>query len=375
MKNHVKTIVTATALLLAAGVILFKYWQYAVNPWTRDGQVEANVILIAPRVSAPIVNLPIKDNQFVKAGDALFEIDPRTFKAKLDEAQANLEQTRNRLQDLEAQVRAGEAAVNQSESRVEQARSQVASAQAQFDVAKKDLGRAEKLVKEQTIAQRRYDQAKEQYEVTLAKVNQVKSVLLEAQAASMQAQAELARVKAELGAPGDKNPQLRAAKATLEEAKLNYEFTKVKAPVDGYVTNLNLRLGSQAVANQPALALVDVKSYWIVGFFQETQVKDIKPGDKAVVTLMSYPDAPLAGRVDSIGWGIAQSDGATGQDLLPNINPTFEWIRLAQRLPVRVHLDGVPEGVALRVGATASVLVMTGEKGEASAPALPAALQ
>ena len=148
--------------------------------------------------------------------------------------------------------------------------------------------------------------------------------------------------------------------------------------MDGYVTNLNLRLGSQGVANQPALALVDINSFWIHGFFRETMVADVQPGDQAVVTLMSYPDTPLTGVVDSIGWGIAQDDGSTGQDLLPEISATFEWIRLAQRVPVRVHLTAVPEVVKLRVGTTASVLVRTGTAGrevEAEPVAAPKALQ
>ena len=104
----------------------------------------------------------------------------------------------------------------------------------------------------------------------------------------------------------------------------------------------------------------------------------IKQAESAVITLMSYPDAPLTGVVDSIGWGIAQQDGSTGEDLLPSISPTFEWIRLAQRVPVRVHLEQVPDEVALRVGTTASVLVRTGGKGrdgESAPVAAPAALQ
>jgi multidrug resistance efflux pump len=202
--------------------------------------------------------------------------------------------------------------------------------------------------------------------------------LIQAKAAHLQAEAELARAKAELGAPGDENAQLRGAKAELETAQLNLEFSQVKASVDGYVTNLNLRLGSQAVANQPALALVDVNSYWVHGYFRETLVGRMKAGDRAVITLMSYPDSPLTGVVDSIGWGIAQQDGSTGEDLLPSISPTFEWIRLAQRVPVRVHLENVPEGVELRVGTTASVLVMTGNSdgnGETAVAPAPAALQ
>ena len=138
--------------------------------------------------------------------------------------------------------------------------------------------------------------------------------------------------EADLGAPGDDNAQLRAAKAAVQSAALNLEFTKVAAPVTGYVTNLNLRLGDQAVTNQGALALVDITSFWIDAFFRETVVARIRPGDRAVVTLMSHPDQPIEGRVDSIGWGISQDDGSTGFDLLPTISPTFEWIRLAQRV-------------------------------------------
>jgi len=191
-------------------------------------------------------------------------------------------------------------------------------------------------------------------------------------------QAGLEEVQAQLVALGESNPQRRAAEAAVKEAELNLEFTRMRAPVNGYVTNLNLRLGSQAVANQPVLALVDVNSYWIDGFFKENAIADIRAGDRAVVTLMTYPDTPLEGRVDSIGWGIAQQDGSTGYDLLPNISATFEWIRLAQRVPVRIDLTDVPKDIKLRVGTTCSVLVMSGTAGKGdhrSVPAAPKALQ
>ena len=107
------------------------------------------------------------------------------------------------------------------------------------------------------------------------------------------------------------------------------------------------------------LALVDVDSFWVHGFFKETQSARVKAGDRAVVKLMSYPDQPVEGTVESLGWGIAQSDGSTGEDLLPSINPSFDWIRLAQRIPVRIRLGELPEGVELRVGTTASVVIHT----------------
>lgn len=377
MGATVKVLLTGAVVLVAAAAVAYKYWDYIENPWTRDGQVRANVIQVAPRVSGPIVKLAVVDNQFVNAGDLLFEIDPRTYKAALDQAHAKLDETRDDLKDLEQQVNVAQAALEQSGSQIEQAQSAVESAQAEAVRAQADFDRASALVKKGDIAKRQFDQTEASNKVAKADLDKAESRLMQAQSAKLQAQAELARAKADLGAPGEENAQLRGAKAALETAQLNLQFTQVKASVDGYVTNLNLRLGSQAVANQPALALVDANSYWVHGFFRETEVGRIKPGDQAVITLMSYPDAPLTGVVDSIGWGIAQQDGSTGQDLLPNVNPTFEWIRLAQRVPVRVHLEQVPDQVKLRVGTTASVLVRTRtESGRQSAPVpAPAALQ
>jgi len=152
---------------------------------------------------------------------------------------------------------------------------------------------------------------------------------------------------------------VEVAEANLHAAYLDMEFTEVRAPVDGYVTNLLLRYGSQTVANQPALALVDTSSFWVHGFFKETQIRNIRAGNKAVIKLMAYPDTPLDGVVENMGWAIAQQDGAPDADLLPTINPSFDWIRLAQRIPVRIHLTRIPEEVELRAGTTASVFIIT----------------
>lgn len=268
-----RTLATLGLLLIAAIAAGIKWMDYITNPWTRNGMVRANVIQVTPRVSGPIVELPIRDNQVISAGELLFRIDPRTFQADLDEAEAELERTRE------------------------------------------DFERSVELVKKGDISQRNFDKAEAAYEV---------------------------------------------AQAQLENARLDLEFTEVRASVDGYITNLTLRIGSQAVANQPVMALVDRNSFWVHGYFRETRVGDIHAGDRARVTLMSYPDTVLTGTVDSLGWGIAQQDGSSGVDLLPSIDPTFEWIRLAQRVPVRIHLDPLPDQVKLRVGTTATVLVETG---------------
>lgn len=273
-----RTLATIALLLVAALAAGIKYWDYVVNPWTRNGMVRANVIQVTPRVSGPIVELPIVDNQEIEAGELLFRIDPRTFNADLDEAEAELERT------------------------------------------EQDFERAEDLIKKGDISKRNYDKAEAAFDV---------------------------------------------ARSNLETARLNLEFTEVRASVDGFITNLTLRIGSQAVENQPVMALIDRDSFWVHGYFRETRVGAIKPGDKTLVTLMTYPDTPLSGTVNSLGWGIAQQDGSSGVDLLPSVNPTFEWIRLAQRVPVRIHLDQLPDHVQLRVGTTASVLVKTGTAGSA----------
>lgn len=305
-KNYWKKLLTGLIVLLAVAVVLFKYQDYVLNPWTRDGMVRAQVVQIAPRVSGPIVNLPIKDNQPVKSGDLLFEIDPSTYQA----------------------------AVQQAEAAVENAK---AKAKASLDREQ----RAEHVRKSNPGA------------VSLQELESKRNSRL----------ADDASVK--------------ESQASLKSAQLNQQFTRVTAPVDGYVTNLMLRVGSQVVVNSPALALVDTNSYWIHGYFRENTISNIRAGDRAIVTLMTYNDRPLEGTVDSVGWGIAQQDGSAGFDLLPTISPTFEWIRLAQRVPVRIHLTAVPGDIALRVGTTASVLIMTGSSnGKQHKPvAAPALLQ
>jgi multidrug resistance efflux pump len=360
MEKYQKYLLTGAVVLIAVVLMLFKYWDYVTNPWTRDGQVRAQVIQITPRVSGPIVKLPIKDNRLVKAGDLLFEIDPRTFEADLDQARAQLDETGDNYQALVQQVEAAKATVDVSRAAISQAKSSIKEMESTIVKNEAEYDRQKELLPRKATSQKAVDRAKANYEISVEQRKTAVAALVQARASLLESQAQLAEAKANLGAAGEANALIRAARAAVRQAELNLEFTQVRAPVDGFVTNLNLRLGSQAVENQPALALVDVNSFWVDGFFKETSIGNIRQGNKAVVTLMTYPDAPLEGYVDSLGWGIAQQDGSTGFELLPNINPTFEWIRLAQRVPVRIHLTNVPDEVELRVGTTCSVLVKTG---------------
>jgi RND family efflux transporter MFP subunit len=286
--RFIRYLVTLSVVALAGYTLVRMFEDYLFQPWTRDGQVRAQVIKITPRVSGPIVELPIHDNQAVRKGELLFRIDPRTYELAVEQARAKLQQAK-------------------------------ASAVVALDQAERgrELHRRDKgAISEQALIRK-------------------ENKLLVADA------------------------DVEVAEASLHAAILDLEFTEVRAPVDGYVTHLKLRQGTQTVANQPAVALVDAGSFWVHGFFKETQIRNIKPGNKAVVKLMTYPDQPLEGVVDNMGWGIAQQDGSTDADLLPTVNPSFDWIRLAQRIPVRIRLTQVPEGVDLRVGTTASVFVTT----------------
>ena len=350
---------TGSILLLAIVLMALSYWRFLVNPWTRDGQVRAEVIQITPRVSGPIVDLPVQDNQFVNAGDSLFVLDPRTFEAALAKAQAQYDESLDNYQAMEKQVEAAEASVDVYRAGIVQAQSAIRQLDAEIAKYTAELQRQQELLPERATSQKSVDRAKANYDSALQQREGAVASLAQARASLIQSEADLAQTRANLGAPGAANATIRAARAALTEAELNMEFSTVTAPVDGYVTNLNLRLGSNTVANQPALALIDTSSFWIQAFFKETSVADIRKGDKAVVTLMAYSDSPLDGFVDSIGWGIAQQDGTTGFELLPNVSPTFEWIRLAERVPVRIHLEKIPEDIELRAGLTASVLVQT----------------
>ena len=376
MKPIVKIITTGVIVLAALGMIAYKYHDYMKYPWTRDGLVRAQVVQIAPRVSGPLVRVPIQNNQLVKKGDLLFEIDPSTFQATVNLARAQLDNMRDIVKSLAEQVDGLKGIVEQRQAEISQAKFEVEGSAAQAENARIIFGRAKELLAEGVNTQRDVDDKSTAYQVALAQLGEARAKVSQMTAALAQAKDDLARGLADLGAPGEDNPRLRRAAADLEIAQLNLDFTKVWAPTDGYVTNLQLRVGDSAVANQPMLAVIDANSFYVQAFFRETFVGNFQKGDRAVVTLMSYPDTPLEGSVDSIGWGIAQQNGSTGFEQLPSVQPTFEWIRLAQRIPVMVRIEKVPDNIKLRAGTTASVVVITGTSTDGDqVPPVPRVLQ
>lgn len=280
MKSSHAITFAAVLLALVGGFLL--YQRYESRPWTRDGQVRANIVGIAPRVAGPVINIPIHDNQPVKKGDLLFEIDPATFQAAVDNASAKLQQAEaSRLQ------------------------------------AEQNLTRQTELYKTNVVGQQAYQDAQDQYYAAAADVS--------------------------------------SARAQLETAQLNLNYTKVFAPVDGYLTNVNTSPGTYVNAGEQLLALVDSSSFWIAGYFKETQIWRIQPGYRARITLMGHRGQSFDGVVESTGWAIFLPDGSS-VELIPQVSQTIDWVRLPQRFPVRIRITGKPP-VPLRIGQTVSIAI------------------
>ena len=286
MKKIIKLLFTLSLLFVSVYFGYDKYQQYNANPWTRDGQVRTQIIQITPRVNGMVIKIHVIDNQHVKKGDLLFEIDPSQYQLKVNQAEAKLKRT---LESAKG-------------TKIEYVRVKNIYAKDKGAVSQKDLVRNET-----------------NYYKSLASID--------------------------------------SSNESLNTAKLNLSYCKVFAEVDGYVSNINFQIGSQASANKPILALVDENSYWVFGFFREDSIPEVMVGDDAIVTLLAYPDTPLKGQVESIAWGIAHADGNPGNNLLPSVKPVFQWIRLAQRIPVRIKLDTLPQNIKLRFGLTASVMI------------------
>jgi multidrug resistance efflux pump len=323
----IRVFVTGTFVLLAIIALYILYYRSVHRPWTRDGQVLAEIIGVSSQVSGQVIKVAVKDNQKVKKGELLFQIDSEPFELDVRNAEVKLDQARQEVKSLEAQVKSAEAAVDQKK--------------AQLKLAETEKGRILEALKTNAVS-------KELADKSVAAVDSARADL-------NAAIADYDQAKQNLGVPGEDNVKIREAKVNLGNAKLNLSWTSIYAPTDGHVTNLQLREGDYAVAGTALLALVDSDSFYVYGYFKETQIRHIRSGDRAVVTLMSHTDKPIDGVVSGIGRAISRSGTANVERIVPEISATFDWVRLAQRVPVRIELMKIPEGIDLIAGTTASV--------------------
>jgi multidrug efflux system membrane fusion protein len=317
-------IVVLAALVLA----WFIYKVYYSNPRTDDAYVHANTASVAAHVSGQIIRLPINDNQRVKKGDLLFVVDSRPYKLALDTARTKLNLTEIEIKTLHDTINS--AAAQLSERKVEAAN------------AKQYLDRIVPL--------------RERDFVTDNDVVEARNKFRAAQAGVATASSELRKAQDALGIVGDVNQRVRAAQEEIEDAQLNYDYCSVRAPFDGYITNLNISEGQYANAGQPVLTLVDDRNWYVLAYFREDLLDRIRPGMHAEVSLLSYPGQRFQGKVQGIGWGLFQQNGATVGGL-PNVEETLNWVRLNQRFPVRIILERADDGHPFRMGQTAVVTI------------------
>ena len=416
LKEKLPKVATLMLVIVASVAAYVLYSRYMEQPWTRDGQVRADVVKITPRVNGYLVKVAIIDNQFVRAGDMLFQIDPQPYQLAVDQAEVQLDQAHEDVASLEAAVKVAEASVEQQNAAVKSAKGKIGEAQAGIESAQAAVKEAEASVlsakayitqmeatlkegkREAARAKRLADKTAGSVEIAEAKAAAVEAYtaqlenakagllqaqatlekteaskseadakaqiardgLAEAQAAVTTALADREQARANLGESGEANVRIRQAKVALAQARLELSWTSIYAPADGYITNMSLLNSTFVSAGTPFALFVDRASVRVDAYFQETKLKNVQPGDRAVVTLMGFHDQPLEGEVESIGYAInppnlAATDGP--DNLVPQIQPTFEWIRLAQRVPVRIRLKDIPDGLQLISGTTASIAI------------------
>jgi multidrug resistance efflux pump len=323
-----------------AAMLGWATWEtYMGAPWTRDGTVRTYVVTMAPEVAGRVVQLPVIDDQFVHKGDLLLVIEPTDYKIALNLAEAAVQQAQANVQNIDAQITVQQAQVSASQANVDQEQAALTFAQQQAaryrDLAEKEAGTV--LMEQQTASQLRQAQAAlRNAQATLA--------LAERQIESLKAQFDSAKAS------------VAQATAQRDQAQVNLKRTQIYSPVNGWVTNLLAQQGDYASVGRNVISIVDADSFWIDAYFEETMLASIHDGDPAEIKLMAYKQV-VHGEVYGLARGINVANAQPNQAGLANVNPIFTWVRLAQRIPVRIRIGQIPDGVRLVEGMTATVQV------------------
>ncbi len=338
-------LITLTTVVIA-GLLGWAMWcAYMGAPWTRDATVRAYVVMMAPEVSGRIVELHVVDNKYVRKGDLLMVIDPTNYMIAVSQAEASVQQAQASVRNIDAQMTVQQAQIGANRAQLDQVQAGLEFAQQQAsryqDLAQTGAGTVQNAQQFTTqLAQQRASVKSAEANLDLAQ-RQIESQ----KAQRMSAEATLAQ-----------------AQALLRQAQVNLERTRILSPVDGYVTNLLAQLGNFVNVGVNAVSLVDAHSYWVDGYFEETNLSPIRVGNAAKIKLMGHGEI-LRGHVDSIARAISVSNAQPNGQGIATVNPIFTWVRLAQRIPVRIHIDEVAPDIILSAGMTATVEI------EESAPA------
>ena len=335
------------------------------HPRTDDAEVFANFIGIAPQVDGPLIRLNVKDNQFVKKGELLYEIDERPYQYALENAlseQAALEgqisDEQRRIAALVSAVSVAQANSHSAEAEVANAERGVSRARAEWTYANNNLHRLEPLLTKQFV--------------TVDEVDKARTSETAQAEALRQAESRLQLAKAELTSSLAQHEQARHAVTTLEplinqrgakaaavkNARYNLDNCRVYAPFDARVTNLTISEGAYAHVGQQVFTLIDARTWWAIGNFREGQLKTIAPGMRADVYVLSNPTVRFSGMVDSVGFGVTPDPDRIGNlgSSLPDVQRTLNWVHLATRYPVRVRVEN-PTPDLFRIGESAVVTI------------------
>ena len=394
-QNHHKTIRNLRVGIVSAAVALGLVALLEINrqPRTDDAEVTANFIGIAPQVEGPIVRLNVRDNQFVKQGELLFEIDDRPYQYTLENArseQAALEGqigdegrriaalvsgvsvAQANIQSSQADVARWAAVIDQAQADVANAEQGVSRANAEWTYASNSLHRIEPLLAKQFVTVDQVDRAKTSEIAQAEALKQASSQLLLSQAGLKSAQAQYERSKAALDQSKAQYQQSVHAVTTLEPlinqrgaraaavqtAQYNLHNCRVYAPFDARVTNLTISEGAYAHVGQQVFILIDARTWWAIGNFREGTLQHIAPGMRADVYVLSKPEVRFAGVVDSVGFGVTPDADVFGTltSGLPDAQRTLSWVHLASRYPVRVRVKD-PSPDLFRIGESAVITI------------------
>ena len=363
------------------------------SPRTDDAEVFANYIGIAPQVDGPIVKLYVKDNQFVKKGDLLLEIDSRPYQYALERALSEKDALEGQITDRgrviaaetsgvavsKAGARNAEANLKKTQASIDEANAAVGNAQAGLARAEADLAytaanlqRIEPLLSEKFVTVDQVEQARAQVEIRRQAVEQGRAQVKLSQATLQSVLAQYDQSQAGLDQSREQvqqsmhgintleplTSQRPGKMSAIETAQYNLNNCRVYAPFDARVTNLTISEGAYAHTGEQIFTLIDTRSWWIIGNYRETQLRDIHPGSSADVYLLSAPNRALHGTVESIGFGVTPDPDVIGHlgPGLPNLQRTLNWVHLASRFPVRVRIDS-PASDEFRMGESAVVVV------------------
>lgn len=331
-------------IFIIGAVILYLYLDYKSRHITTDDAfVEGRVHTIASKINGTVKAIHVRDNQSVKKGDLLIEIDPADYEIKVKEALSGLDAERAKLSEIEARIEVSKRQLSELEAGVETNRANLELHEATLKQAERELKRAEELYREEIIPKERYEKAETAYKVALAQVRSAREQLKRTEKAI---DSQKAIIKQTEAAKTTQLSSIKQKESLLKEAELNYSYTKIYSPADGYITKKSVETGNQIRAGQPLMAVVPLNDIWIVANYKETQLEKIRPGQRVRIKVDSYPGRVFYGKVESIMAGT----GAVFS-LFPPENATGNYVKVVQRIPVKIVInsDTDPQHL-LRIG-------------------------